>query len=92
MVAQDLLGVARVHKETFARQILSEEWIICNFRAYPRIRLFVAEYEGNIVGYIQWIEKSGFRKEAVLELEQIGVLPSRQKSGIGSSLILDSLK
>ncbi len=41
---------------------------------------------------MQWIEKSGFRKEVVLELEQIGVRPSSQKQGIGSSLISESLK
>lgn len=92
MENQDLLSVAKVHKETFPRQTLSEEWITCNFHAYPRIRYFVAESEGIILGYIQWIEKSGFRKEVILELEQIGVMPSRQKNGVGSLLISESLK
>jgi ribosomal protein S18 acetylase RimI-like enzyme len=92
MITQDILDVAKIHKEVFSRQLQSEQWIYSNFNAYPRIRLFVAENDKEILGYVQWIEKSGFRKEAVLELEQIAVLPSKQKQGIGSSLISESLK
>jgi ribosomal protein S18 acetylase RimI-like enzyme len=69
----------------------SEEWILCNFRAYPRIRIIVAHADKEIVGYIQWMEKSGFRKEVVLELEQIAVLPEWRSQGIGSYLINSSL-
>ena len=92
MMQQDLLDVTKIHKEAFSRQLHSEQWISCNFKAYPRIRLFVAEDDGMLLGYVQWIEKSGFRKEVVLELEQIAVLPSQQKHGIGSLLISESLK
>lgn len=92
MIEQDLLDVAKIHKEAFSRQRHSEQWISCNFKAYPRIRLFVAEDDGMLLGYVQWIEKSGFRKEVVLELEQIAVLSSKQRQGIGSSLISGSLK
>lgn len=92
MIEQDLLDVTKIHKEAFSRQLHSEQWISCNFKAYPRIRLFVAEDDGMLLGYVQWIEKSGFRKEVVLELEQIAVLLSKQKQGIGSSLISESLK
>jgi len=91
MMEQDLLNVAKIHKETFPRHLLSEEWIACNFRAYPRIKYFVAESEGDLLGYIQWIEKGGFRKAVVLELEHIGVLPSKQNAGIGSLLICETL-
>lgn len=92
MIQQDLLEVANIHKEVFSRQLHSEQWISCNFKAYPRIRLFVAEDDGILLGYVQWIEKSGFRKEVVLELEQIAVLSSKQRQGIGSSLISESFK
>lgn len=92
MTEQDLLDVAKVHREAFPRQLQSEQWIKCNFNAYPRILFFVAEDEDVVLGYVQWIEKSGFRKEVVLELEQIAVLPSKQKHGIGSLLISESLK
>lgn len=93
MKKQDLLNVSKVHKEAFSRQLHSEEWITCNFNAFPRIRYFIAENNEEIIlGYIQWTEKSGFRKEVVLELEQIAVLPSQRKRGIGSLLISESLK
>ena len=92
METEDLLNVAKIHREAFPRQMHSEQWMTCNFNAYPRIRFFVAEDEGNIAGYVQWIEKSGFRKEVVLELEQIAILQSQQKRGIGSLLISESLK
>lgn len=92
MVEQDLLDVANIHKEAFSRQMQSEQWISCNFKAYPRIRIFVAEDDGMLLGYVQWIEKSGFRKEVVLELEQIAVQSSKQRQEIGSSLISESLK
>ncbi len=69
-----------------------EKWIRCNFSAYPRMQYFVAEIDGRVVGYILWVEKGGFRKEAVLELEQIGVLRDYRGQGIGSKLIIKSLE
>ncbi|RLG50623.1 MAG: N-acetyltransferase [Thermoproteota archaeon] len=69
-----------------------EKWIRCNFNAYPRMQYFVAEIDGRVVGYILWVEKGGFRKEAVLELEQIGVLRDYRGQGIGSKLIIKSLE
>lgn len=92
MTKHDLLNVSKVHREAFPRQLHSEKWIDCNFNAYPRIRYFVAEEGETILGYAQWMEKSGFRKDVVLELEQIAVLTSKQKQGVGSALISQSLK
>ncbi len=83
--------MALVHHEAFSRQTMSEKWIVCNFQAFPRIRQFVALLEGEVIGYIQWVEKSGFRKEAVLELEQIAVQASRRGQGVGTALIQQSL-
>lgn len=91
MTFEDIPNVAKIHKETFARQTLSKEWISCNFQAFPRIRYFVAEMNQNIVGYVQWSEKCGFRKEVILELEQIAVKPTMQNKKIGTALILQSL-
>jgi ribosomal protein S18 acetylase RimI-like enzyme len=91
MANQDILNTAKVHAKVFPRQLLSEQWITCNFNAFPRIKYYIAEINKDIIGYIQWIEKSGFRKEVVLELEQIAILPSFQNKGIGKKLILDSL-
>ena len=91
MVENDIPAVARVHSLAFARQRHSDKWIECNFRAHPRIQYYVAIQDTEIVGYIEWIIKSGFRPEAVLELEQIAVLPSKQGKGIGRLLIDGSL-
>lgn len=91
MIEDDIVNVSLIHAECFPRQLLSSEWITCNFRAKPKIRYFVAEYKGNIAGYIQWTEKSGFRKEVILELEQMAVIPKMQKQGIGTALIMQSL-
>jgi len=89
----DLPAVANVHARAFSRQHHSRAWIECNARAYPRLRYFVAcdEATDQICGFVVWGEKSGFRKEVVLELEQIAVLPDLQGRGIGETLIRKSL-
>ena len=66
----DLEKTAEVHKAAFIRQQMSKEWIESNSSAYPRVQYFVAENKNNeIVGFIHWTQKSGFRPEVVLELE-----------------------
>ncbi|WP_373960665.1 GNAT family N-acetyltransferase [Vibrio gigantis] len=91
MAEADLDGAALVHQATFVRQQNSKYWLQCNLSAAPRFLNFVAESDGVIVGYIIWVQKSGFRPEAVLELEQLAVAPSAQGQGLGKKLILDSL-
>lgn len=91
MTEADLDGAALVHQATFVRQQSSKGWLQCNLSAAPRFLNFVAENEGEVVGYIIWVQKSGLRPEAVLELEQLAVLPSAQGQGLGKKLILDSL-
>ncbi|MFT6909796.1 MAG: ribosomal protein S18 acetylase RimI-like enzyme [Oleiphilaceae bacterium] len=91
MEKADLEGAASVHKLAFIRQKNSLEWIQCNFNAFPRFLNFVAEKNGEVVGYIIWVQKSGFRPEAVIELEQLAVLPNFQGQGIGRKLINESL-
>lgn len=91
MVEEDIPAVAYVHHQAFSRQLDSEKWITCNFRAAPRIKYYVAMQDSTVVGYIHWTQKSGFRSEAVLELEQIAVLPRHQGQGIGRRLIEESL-
>jgi len=91
MESDDLKKTALVHKKAFIRQRLSFEWLECNLNAFPRFLSYVAEIENSIVGYILWSQKSGFRPEAVLELEQIAVLPKYHGQGIGKELIQKSL-
>lgn len=93
MLEKDISSVAIVHSNAFSRQLGSTKWVTCNFNAHPRIMIFVAVTKDNqIVGYIQWLQKSGFRKEAVVELEQIAVLPVFHSMKIGTQLINQSLE
>lgn len=87
----EIRSVADVHGAAFDRHEKSEEWIRCNFDAYPRIQLFAAEEDGRIEGFVMWTQRSGFRENSVLELEQIAVLPDHQGEGIGTHLIEESL-
>jgi ribosomal protein S18 acetylase RimI-like enzyme len=91
MTEADIAAAAAIHQAVFNRQLDSVAWVTCNFRAYPRILCFVAELNGAPVGFIEWIQKSGFRKEVVLELEQLGVSPDYQGQGVGTALIKESL-
>lgn len=89
---KDLSETAEVHKAAFIRQEMSYEWIECNSKAYPKSQIFVAENKiQKIVGFIHWCQKSGFRPEVVLELEQLAVHPTYQGKGIGTQLIAESL-
>ncbi|NRB79560.1 MAG: GNAT family N-acetyltransferase [Saccharospirillaceae bacterium] len=104
MKQSELHEVAQIHKQVFARQRMSFEWLECNFNAFPRFLFYVisseaevgvevgVEVETEILGYIIWSQKSGFRPQAIMELEQIAILPSHQGKGVGTQLIQDSLK
>jgi len=87
----DLDQAARVHREAFPRQTRSSEWLACTFRAFPRMLCYVATVEDAVEGYIVWAQKSGFRPEAVVELEQLAIRPPFQGQGVGTALINKSL-
>ncbi len=92
MKIEEIGKVASIHEQCFARQGYSSEWVAANFGAYPKTHYFVAKHESKFIGFIQWAEKSGFREEAVFELEQIAVLPECRGQSVGTQLITQSLK
>lgn len=92
MLDSDLRKAAQVHSEAFPRQTLSYEWLACTFKAHPRMLCYVATVENKVEAYIVWSQKSGFRPEAVLELEQLAVRPPFQGKGVGKRLIKESLE
>ncbi len=91
MNKQDLKAAALIHSECFSRQRSSFEWLSCSMEAFPRTLCFVVEDESQILGYVIWGQKSGFRPEVVIELEQIAVSLNHQGHGVGSQLIRKSL-
>lgn len=91
----DLEGIAAVGSEAFSglRPVsVGRQWVEACWRAAPRMRYWIAESAGEVVGYILWLEKGGFRQDAVLELEQVAVRSTRRGQGIGEALIRASLE
>ena len=90
----DLPEIAKIASESFSglKDIeKAEKWINCNFLAYPRAQYFVARIDKQVVAYILWAEKGGFRESSVWELEQIATKKEFQGQGIAGSLIEVSL-
>ena len=87
---KDVEKIAEIAAENFSglkEKRNAIKWIECNFSAFPRTHYFIAKTQNEIAGYILWLEKGGFRKEAVWELEQIAVKKTFQGQGIGTELI-----
>jgi len=94
MVEGDLDSVVDIASKSFhgmRDRAKARMWIECNLRCSPRMQYFVAEDGGRILGYILWVERGGFREEAVLELEQIAVRPEFRGQGVATELIKRSL-
>lgn len=91
---QDLAGIAAVGAESFSglRPLAAaERWVRTCWAARPRMRYWVATHEQELLAYILWLEKGGFRAEAVVELEQIAVRGAQRGRGVGGELIRRSL-
>lgn len=89
---QEIANIASQHFGGMSDIEKAVEWVCCNFRAFPRMQYFVAKDGEEIVGYILWVEKGGFRQGAVYELEQIAVSGNKQGNGVGTLLIEKSLE
>ena len=90
---KDIKKIAEIAAENFSGLKENKDaikWVMCNFSAFPRMQYFVAKKENKIAGYILWVEKGGFRRESVWELEQIAVEKIFQRQGIGAQLIEQS--
>jgi ribosomal protein S18 acetylase RimI-like enzyme len=95
---KDIEGIVKVGSENFSglkNMNAARKWVGCNFSAFPRTQYFIArrngQPDGKISGYILWMEKGGFRKKSIWELEQIAVAKDCQGQGIGTQLIEKSL-
>ncbi|MBI4085191.1 MAG: GNAT family N-acetyltransferase [Candidatus Liptonbacteria bacterium] len=64
----------------------------CRLNSFPLYQVFVLEVSGTVVGYIGWEIHGGFQRPLpVVELEQIGLMPSFQDKGLGSVLQNESM-
>ncbi len=90
-VQSDLKPISSVHREAFARQRDSEIWVSATLSATPRILSYVLIVEDQLIGYIFWVQKSGIRPAAVIELDQVAVSARFQGRGFGEQLIRKSL-
>lgn len=88
----DITAIAEVHQEVFSRQQYSEDWIAASIAAYPKNFCYTAVLHAQIIGYAIWAQKSGMRLEAVLELEQIAIVPSHRNVHYGTELLRQSLQ
>ena len=94
LTKKDIKGVISVASESFSglkEKARAKKWIEGNFKCYPRMQYFTAKENGKVLGYILWLEKGGFRREAVWELEQIALTDKMRGRGIGTELILKTL-
>lgn len=88
---KDLRFVALLNGRAFAGNRAmaraATQWVHCWWAAFPMYQYFIAEYNGEPVGYIGWQVHGGFlREQMVLELEQIATVPEYQNRGIASQL------
>jgi len=91
----DTTQVANIYLKCFKGMSKPSEvrkWIKLRHTSYPVGQFLVGVLDNKIVGYILWIELGGFRKEAVIELDQIAVAPDYQGRGFGKTIIKESLK
>ena len=88
----DIQSIASIHQLTFIRQKDSYQWVGSTVAAFPRYLCYVITLNASVVGYIFWAQKSGFRSEVILELDQIAIHPDFQKKGLSKRLIQESLK
>lgn len=91
---KDLKEITKIASENFSglKEIKNaRKWIAANFASFPRGQYFLAKDKNKTTGYIFWLEKGGFRKESVWELEQIAISKNFQGQGIGTQLVKKSL-
>ena len=92
---RDIEAVARIAAKNFSgmsNEKRAKIWVLCNYKAFPRMQYYVLTLEGQIIGYILWLEKGGFRDEAVIELEQIVIEKEHRHNGFATMLIVESLE
>lgn len=87
----DLPAIAAINAQVFLgdrdKPESARQWMECLWRAYPLYQYFVVEVGAEVVGYSGWQMHGGFRRaEPVIELDQLGINPSQQGTGLAPKL------
>jgi putative acetyltransferase len=89
---EDAAAIRRVHGAAFGREL--EARIVDDLRAAGDLLTalsLVAEGDGEIVGHVA-ISRARLEERPALALGPIGVLPDRQREGIGSALMHETIE
>jgi putative acetyltransferase len=81
---EDRVASVEVERAAFGSEV--EGAIVVGVRDQPGSFAFVAEEDGRVVGHVQ-ISRAWAGSAEILALGPIGVLPDRQRQGIGRALI-----
>lgn len=87
----DIDKIADIYQACFPNERSHRLWVSASFQSFPRGVYYVIQQNSQILGYILWCIKNGFRDKTIIELEQIGIHPNHAGKGLGRSLIDGSL-
>lgn len=83
--------ISNVYSVCFPRESNHQVWINACFNSYPKSVYYIFMDDNQVLGYILWSVKNGFRSNSIIELDQIAVRPEQAGKGIGRQLIVQSL-
>jgi Acetyltransferases len=95
MLYNDIPSIVDIYLESFKGMQdynIVERWVSLKFNSKPISIYYIALSDDKVIGYILWSEHGGFRRDAVIELEQIAVSKMYRGKGIASKLIVESLR
>ena len=90
----EIESVTEIYLESFhgmRDKIIASDYHLKLLKAFPVVQYYGAFRGNKLLGYIRWIERGGYRENAVFELEQIAVRKIFREKGIGGLLIRESL-
>ncbi len=88
----DIKNIVKIYSVCFPGETDHEVWINACIHSFPKSVYYIAVEGDSIQGYILWSIKNGFRANAIVELEQIGVHPDQAGKGVGRKLINESFE
>jgi ribosomal protein S18 acetylase RimI-like enzyme len=88
----NIKDISKIYSACFPGEMNHEVWINSCFNSFPKSIYYVYEVDNVIQGYILWSVKNGFRANAIIELDQLGVHPDFAGKGVGRKLTSKSFE